>query len=1310
MSEQTLKAICGQFRGRLRRLLLEYGILQMVFLSLAVAGLLVLGDWYVRFSPDLRLASLLTVLAVTGLSGYFGLYRPLKRVWTDDEVLGYMDRTAEEGGDVMTTLRDLSHPEKMKEYQSEQGKSIVKSIVGELEQRVNKADIGKVLRLQPINLWRKVAGVLLVLYVVALLFPRDSVSGSSYFVIGLKRLVLPYASIFWPQKTRLYVQNPDSGWRVPRGEPLVVKVKIEGEVPPIVNIVYQGSGTEPITERMAVNVVGQEAVFTFGEMTEPMTFFCTGGDDFERRRYSVTIAERPVIVGVKAEYSYPLYMRLKNRTLKTGQLSGPEGAEVKLEFTASTKLAKAVMKFTLDGEDAQKPIEITDFSGTVFKHQTRLSKNGNYLIELTDTQNLKNGKVEKFEIRVEPDNPPEVTLEEPMRDLLMTANGKIRVKFKAKDDYNLVELNAMLGPAGGTGKALSDKITGEFWNMSSTLHPDGAGDFDLDFPKEKEKKTLKDLVLDNGAELELWVRAMDCNPSSNGVTESMKVRLSILTETDFMDAVVLKAKELMNDARFGWYASAGVYHDANAWVKNTADDKLFDKINDQQLTLESSTEALKLHYGEIVQHMQRNRMQQVFMSKRLDKAGAFINDIGALVPLIAKKVADGRPKSSQEEEPAAKRAKMAKALQGAMPDHNKAAWQMRLLYDRLADWVSLQSVLLKTRRIEETQTKVNAQTEQFVKKTLGREARELEDKETRTMREIGSQQQTVYDMEEAVEKALAELIQQADKDKRKKVLDVLVSAFSSLRDNRVRDKLKQAALNILDARGDLVRNDQRMVLEVVAGVNRALVLAGEQVPDDPPASAFAAVVEDPRGKETAVAKSDDDKGGDVIDESIYKPTGKSVVLAGVAEDSLEGTLDKIYRNQEDVRNRTMHVADRGKLAPRYAFLRTGLMTQRQGNITNLLAKALGQVKDYGKPPASDPSKKDEAKVEPDPTIDAAKARIVGQVSDYLDGAVDAAQLIQEGEFGPFVTALQTHIQKGSQDVRVFMQESGRKHKLFVDRKATNFEDAFERKYLLREKNLTSVVDASKELEWALSLEANAQREAELLAAASQQKLSPRGKAAMERIEKSARKKAEEIAVIIAKIQTGVTSGVTDPSDPELENEKVKARIQDKMLGPLDPKEFTSIVGQFDKKDYQGAAIKQESMRRSISTVLLALADLFDDRVKPKEAVAIAFDPTSTNTAGGDWEYEDEKPPVVADKIEKEGDWLDQVTGDPEVRKALVAKLRGMQEFDPRYKRLQSAYFQAMALDFQAKAKDKKKKKDDDKKKPPDDKKKPADKK
>lgn len=1293
MPEDALQQLCDRFRRRLRRMLIQYGALSTIVLVLVVAGALMSADWYFRFSPDMRRLCLLTLVAVTGLCAYLCLYRPLRSQWSDEEVLLYMDRVLERD-DALTAFRDLSHPEGMREWDTERGKEMVRASVRELEQEVGRVHPGRLLRRGPVRRWWGLAGFVVAVYVAASIGLRDPASGEPYPSIGARRILFPSAVIFWPQNTHVLVQEPEAGWRVPAGEPLVVRAEIDGVVPRYVDIVYRSESSDLwITERMALNAAEAEAEFTFSEMTESLAFYCIGGDDREKRTYRVTVAERPMITAVQATYVYPRYTRLPTTIRRSGQLAGPEGTEVTLEFTASTDLSEATVQVHLDGEEPGRPVAIDTLDGGRFSHSLTLTHSGTYAVHLVDTEGLTNARLERYEIRVEPDNPPEITLEKPLRDLILTARGKVRVEFKAEDDYNLTELQVLVAPEGGEGEPLSEeRITGPFWDRSTTLHPVGEGDFDVDFLRVKDKGIFKKWKIDQGAELELWVRAVDCNPTAPGITETPRVRLSVLHPTDFMSEVVLKTKMLMTDARVGWFSAAGTFHDGTAWVASPEKRDLLKEIVEQQQTAERAASALALRFPEVLDHMTRNRMTDVFMSKRLDDIGSLISELKESLPAIGGKIAEAKPKSLADAAPEKRRARMVAAIRSVLPAQNRAAWKMRLLYNRLADWVALQSVLLKTRRMEELQLEVNGATRDLVRKTLGREARELDEEEVREMKEVANQQETVYEMAVAVEKALARLVQQADKDGRKKIFDALGRALLELRDNRVQDKLKRASLAIYDARGDVVRDDQLQVLRTLRLVNRGLIMAGEQVPADPSATMLAAAIEDPRGK------TDIDEGIDSeaveLDESIYKKLDQVRLVAQAKADTLDETLALVFRDQEDVRNRTRFVAERLTTFPRYMFLRTGLTAYRQGRIVDLLENGLEQTKTLGEEaaiPEENPS-------EPDPTVDRARKRLTGELADYLAHARDAKELITESRFDRFVTGIQTHVHRGARNLRVYVQAREKLHKLWLDRKSAEFEDSFGQPYLLREGNLKTMIEAARDLEWALALQAGSKREAALLAEAKRaEKKSARFRRAVERITTSARRKNTEIAALIRRVHENVAGGVEDPTDPERSNEKVLPTLKEQVLEPLPPDAFTEAAKAFGAGNYDRLAMKQETLRRELSDALVTLYDLFEARVPQKPPT---FDPFAeergvTEVKEGLFiEYADETPEALADRLEEDGAWIDARTGDPEVRKRLIESLRGMSRFDARYARLQSAYLQAVAQRFQAKAKKQTNEKDD----------------
>ncbi len=1271
--DKTLKRLCRQFRNRLRRLLLEYGILRTVFITLILSGVAILLDWHLRLSADTRMLLLAAIAAVTALSYYLDVHRPLRRLWNDDEILTYLDTLREEKDDLLVTLRDLSSPEGMRELDTEEGRQIVAKVVEDLSRKIDKISIRDVVRPTPVRRWRTLAAAVLGIYVMFSFFPRDPQTGFPYLFIGLGRLLIPYADFYWPQKTRILVQKPESGWTVPKGEPLTIKAKIDGEVPPVVEIVYRtAEGGSWIRDRMAVDPKNAEATYTFNEVTEPMKFYCIGGDDYNKIAYRIEVAERPVVTAIKAIYEFPKYTLLPKKIVNSGQISGIEGTQVKVEVTASSPLSKALVSFDY-GTEKPETIELTekDIDGNTFSFGFRLKKSGYYTIEMVGANHLKNGRPERYEIRVEPDNPPEVVLEEPSEDVTITVHGKVHVKFKAKDDYNITKLEVMLAEKGNKGKPLSDRITGPFWDVTTTLHPVGEGDFVLDFAREAERGTLKDWNIQPDTDLELWLRAVDCKPENPGITESPRVTISLLPITDFMETVMLEAKDLMNDARIGWYAAAGVYYDGKKWLAKPNDD-LLAQVKDQKNTLVNSTKAVKSRFEKIVKNMKDNRLYRLFMSRRLDAIGNAIAEMEKAAENIEEKFRKAKPSTLEEAQPERRRQKMAAALKGMLKDLNEAAWRMRLLYNHIADWVALQSVLIKTRRMEELQRETNALTEKLVKMTLGKEAIELGDEEVRFLKDVASKQETVRQMDEALEKELAQLILAADREGRKKVWQALARAFHDLRENRIATRLKRAALAINDARAEVVKKDQELALQTLETVNRGLIKAGEEVPPPPPASLLASPIEDPRGKKEATARVEEGK-GEAIEADAYRQIENLTILREAKKDTLEGTLQSIFDAQEDVRNRTMYIASRGKVSRRYLLLRSGLTAHRQGKVVNLLRKALTQAKVY---------KPEDKELQDDPRLPEAQKRITSALDAILACADTARAATGRGDFGNATVALQEHVRQTARELRVYIQERERVYRLYVSRKKSEFKDSFGRLYLLNGKNLHIATDAYRDIQWAWVINNMCAREAKALS------LLKNDTRFRKQLAETVLRHVKHLATMVETAKKALQERITDPEDKERSNERVKPTIQEKVLSELDGEQVDKAVQAVQDGKYDQAALLLQSYRARLANSLLAMKDIFEMPVPPKKVVdylATAKVGEVVAGPGGFIEYKDETPQALAKRLEEEGKWIDQAAG-PEVRKMLIERLKSLKGFSPKYARLQSAYFQALAQHFQAKAK------------------------
>jgi hypothetical protein len=220
------------------------------------------------------------------------------------------------------------------------------------------------------------------------------------------------------------------------------------------------------------------------------------------------------------------------------------------------------------------------------------------------------------------------------------------------------------------------------------------------------------------------------------------------------------------------------------------------------------------------------------------------------------------------------------------------------------------------------------------------------------------------------------------------------------------------------------------------------------------------------------------------------------------------------------------------------------------------------------------------------------------------------------------------------------------------------------------------------------LQEAAVRESELLARAKELKRPTETcRTAVARLKQSARTRNNLLLAMMERTQETVSSRITDPDDPERQNEKVRPLLQERVLDPLTPEEFKGLLEQFEREDYAKLALKQESLRQRIFGAVLSLRGMFHDYVPPKPPAPKPKKKKDEPHLREDYPEPDESPKAVAAWLEKHGAWLDVHLGDPEVRRALIEKLRGMDRFDDRYWRLQSTYLKFLAQGFRPKSRE-----------------------
>lgn len=449
-----IRAKLNVLRWTLRANLLA-GALAWIVLALVAAIFLTLGIDY-AMHLDRAQRGLIALLAIAGVAlvvWRFGL-RPFRVPMDAEELALVMEKHYGSLDDrLISTLQFAAGG------MSTRGASevLVRKVAEQADELMEGLDArGPVESGRTWKLMALPAGALIVLALYSLCYGQ---------VMGLwfQRNVL-FANVPWPQETYLLIEggrevNDRLQFRVVRGRNLNVTVRADDEhvVPGEVtfHMDFPGLGT------VAENVTGAGAggnvyIKSFINVAEPFGFYVTGNDDRTVDCY-VTVVDPPELLDVRFTIDYPAYMTRPRSSLDVarGVLPVPPGSRVALSGRANKPLAGA--RLLLNGKEVA-PLRLVG-SGEADQAGPRGIEGYFYLpeqpdkasiklqFELTDTEGITNQHGAVYAIRVEPDQPPSVTMNRTGVRADVTARALIPLVIHGRDDYGVAGFEVCVTPA-----------------------------------------------------------------------------------------------------------------------------------------------------------------------------------------------------------------------------------------------------------------------------------------------------------------------------------------------------------------------------------------------------------------------------------------------------------------------------------------------------------------------------------------------------------------------------------------------------------------------------------------------------------------------------------------------------------------------------------------------------------------------------------------------------------------------------------------------------------------------------------------------
>lgn len=274
---------------------------------------------------------------------------------------------------------------------------------------------------------------------IALFAGWGALSPASLGVWASRNLLL--TNVDWPRYTSLsFGASTAATVRLPQGDPVTVRVLVEGPVPDQVFLDYEFRGGERGSEPMS-RTGEREFAWTLDSVLADVRLRAEGGDALPIE-LSVVVVERPRIDGLGLTVTYPAYMERDPLVVPTteGELRLPRGATLAIAGRSQKPLDEA---FLLFGADEKHGLERAA-DGLAFHGTFAPVASGLLVVDVIDRDRLGAGSPPKLVLRVGDDKPP--TIDFKLRGIgsSITAHARIPGDLRVKDDFGLREVSASM--------------------------------------------------------------------------------------------------------------------------------------------------------------------------------------------------------------------------------------------------------------------------------------------------------------------------------------------------------------------------------------------------------------------------------------------------------------------------------------------------------------------------------------------------------------------------------------------------------------------------------------------------------------------------------------------------------------------------------------------------------------------------------------------------------------------------------------------------------------------------------------------------
>ncbi len=418
--------------------------------AIAVVGLIAIlagaaiVDLLMPLPGSVRIALLVGIIGVVGYLLYKHLIQPLRVKLTPHDVALNVERKHRDLEDRLVSALQFGETETDDPIKSHLLQRLVTDAVERTDGIDFKATIDKSKKRKHIGI---AVAVLVGCALLALIFPAE-------LDISLNRLLSPWEKTEPVFTTKLTVEPGNA--RILRGRSLAINLEVTGKAADKARLIYtKGDPTaEAEPQRQEIDMVqieGEKRRFGYEifNINEDMEYYATV-NEAESERYTVKVFDMPKLTAIEIAYTYPEYTQLKPIIQQgEGDIRAVAGSQAEVRITTNKAIQSATL--TVDAQDSTSML-ISD--GRTLTTTLDVLNDGKYTVKLLCVDGFNNQTPIEYTITAVPDEPPEIAIREPGRDIKATKLEEVKILAEATDDYGVENMTLMYSIGSGEAQEL----------------------------------------------------------------------------------------------------------------------------------------------------------------------------------------------------------------------------------------------------------------------------------------------------------------------------------------------------------------------------------------------------------------------------------------------------------------------------------------------------------------------------------------------------------------------------------------------------------------------------------------------------------------------------------------------------------------------------------------------------------------------------------------------------------------------------------------------------------------------------------------